>query len=389
MEPNGEKNDAVGTQEPSLRDHLDAAFAEHAGDEVQDTGASESAAPPSTDRGDGRDAAGRFARAAAAQADGKAAVQADGKAAVQADGKVEGPAQPPAPAPAPAQGPLKAPASWTPAAREKWSSLDPEVQADVSRREREHLAFLQQTAHQRQFIDAFENTMRPYEMFIRAEGSTPLQAVQYMMNTAAQLRTANGPQIANIVAELIEQYGTGRFGAQFIEMLDQTMEHRIKNGLAVGGNQAQPPWQGNQAQPPQQFRDPRVDMILQQQALQEQQELAGALEAFAADPAHEFFGDVRETMADLIELAARRGQLLTVPDAYEQACKLVPEVSTILAQRAAAAQAGATTQAAIRAKRAAASIKGDATLGEPGATVPKNQSLRADLEAAFDQHMSA
>jgi hypothetical protein len=38
--------------------------------------------------------------------------------------------------------------------------------------------------------------------------------------------------------------------------------------------------------------------------------------------AHEFFSDVKDDMADMIEIAARRGQILPVKDAYEKACAI-------------------------------------------------------------------
>src|SRR4051812_45434175 len=105
--------------EPSLRDAIDAAFDEHATDEVD-----EHATPAESERP--RDAGGRFAKAAPGEAP-------ESPAEARAQPEVaQGTAAVPA---APAAPDLKAPASWTPAAREKWASVDPTIKAEVSRRE--------------------------------------------------------------------------------------------------------------------------------------------------------------------------------------------------------------------------------------------------------------
>jgi hypothetical protein len=269
---------------------------------------------------------------------------------------------------------LKAPASWKPQAREKWATVDADVKAEIHRREHEHQHTMQQAAGARQFVDAFERVVRPYEMFIRAENSTPLDAVDNLMRMAATMRTGSPSQKVDVVANIISQWGVD------LQMLDSAMAAHLQGHPA--------PHSGQQQQP---MRDPRVDQMLAQQASERQQatqyqaaQQAAEINAFAADQKNEFFSDVREVMADLMQMAAQRGQVMTMPDAYAKACQLDENVSKILTQRANARNAGANTQAALRAKRAAASVKGDTTLND-GATVPKNDSIRASLEAAFEE----
>ena len=271
---------------------------------------------------------------------------------------------------------LKAPASWKPQAREKWGAIDPDLKAEIHRRENEHQHTLQQAAGARQFVDAFERVVRPYEMFIRAENSTPLDAVDNLMRMAATMRTGSPQQKVDVVASIISQWGID------LPMLDRVVSASIQ-GRPVQGMPAQ--------QQAQQFRDPRVDQLLAMQAQQAQyaqaaqvQEVANTVTNFAADPKHEFFEDVRVVMGDLIEMAARRGQIMNVDDAYARACQLDENVSKITAQRAQARNAGAGTQAALRARRAASSVRGDASLHD-GVTIPKNDSIRAALEAAFEE----
>jgi len=344
----------AGNEELSLRDQLEEAFEQEPTDEVR-----------ADDRP--RDEMGRFAPKAS---EAPESPQERPKAEPQEQGAPQVPQ-----AVQPAVPELKAPQSWRPDVREKWSQVDPDIKQEIHRREREHEHFMEQAAGARQFIDAFERTVRPFEVFIRAENSDPLTAVQSLFQTAATLRVGTAEQKAGLIAGIIQQHDVN------IDLLDAVILR------SRGHNVALPP-----AQQPQQFRDPRLDQLLaqQQQMLQladqrDTQELHGMLSQFASDPQHEFFNDVRLVMADLIEMAGRRGQVLTVDEAYRRACQLDEGVSKILSQRSAHQSTGTLTQAALRAKRAAARVRGDTTLPD-GATVPKGDSIRAALEAAMESH---
>lgn len=345
------------TDELSLRDELDQAFTETEG--TDDAPAQAPAAPPApVDDGRQRDPHGRFAPAGAPTQ--QAPQAAPGAAQTAAAGVATPPAGvPPAPEP-------KAPASWRPEAREKWGTADPVVRQEVMRREHEMQTVLQDAAAARQFVSAFENVVRPYEMFMRAENASPLQSVQNLMQTAADLRVGTPQHKANLVAGIINNFGID------VVMLDSIL--------------AGQPGQGGQQQQ-QVLRDPRVDMLLaqQQQAQQQQAQQSEAatrteLETFAAG--HEFYRDVAATMADLVEIRAKQGQSVDLEKIYAQACQLDESVATILATRAKATQSNGNAQAVLRAKRAAVSVKGDSTL--PGATVPSGDSIRASIEAAID-----
>lgn len=360
LTPNPETG-TTGQEEPelSLRDELEAAFEAEPSDELRQR-----------DQGDDRprDELGRFA-----PKEGETEPHAKGPQTAQeppvgtTQGVAPGQAAGVPPAPQPAE--LKAPQSWRPEVREKWAGVDPEVRGEIHRREREHQHFMEQAAGARQFIDAFERTVRPYEMFIRAENSNPLAAVESLMQSAAALRVGTPEQKVGLVAGIIKNFSID------LPMLD-----------AVLANNPLPP--ATMPMQQQAFRDPRLDQLLaQQQQFQqmqdqrETQELHGMLSQF--ENTHEFYSDVRMTMADLIEMAGRRGEVLTAEEAYKRACQLDPGVTKILAQRQTSQKTQGLTQAALRAKRAAASIKGDSTLHD-GATVPRDDSVRAALEAAFE-----
>ncbi len=337
--------------EPSLRDELERAFDEAPTDDVRESDATRQVGEPM------RDAQGRFA-----PRDGQAQPQTPAQppidpAAQQTPARAPGIGTPPA-------GPdLKAPASWTPLAREKWAGVAPEVQAEIHRREREHGQLMEQAAGARQFIDAFQRVCSPYEVLIQAEQTTPLQAVDALLRSAAVMHVGTPEQKVGLVAGVIKQYGID------LRMLDSVLANAP----------LPPPGAGP-------MLDPRVDQLLAQQRQwfeqQQQTEQAGIahlLGDFAST--HEFYEDLRNVMADLIEMAGRRGEVLTMEDAYGKACKLDDGVSKILAARASANSAGTRNAAAQRARRAALSISGDST--PAGATIPRDDSLRSTLEAAY------
>jgi hypothetical protein len=349
-----------GSEETSLRDDLDAAFEEHATDDPPAN------APAATGRA--RDASGRFATGSPPAPAPAPDVATTGNLQAQAAPNLTHQNGVPNAGTAPAPSELKAPASWRPEIREKWASIPPDVQAEVHRREYEAQRVLQTSAGQRQFVEAFEKLMQPYEMFIRAENSNPLQAVDNMMRTAAQLRVGTPAAKVEIVAGIIKNFGID------LPALDAVLAGQIS------------PQQLAQRQPAP-IRDPRVDQMLfeQQNARRQQDQFADqairhGLSEFATK--HEFYGDVANTMADIVEIQTRQGRPVDIEQVYQQACQMNPSVSTILQQRAQAQNTGTQRAAVLRAKRAAVSVKGDST--PHGATIPKNDSVRAAIEAAWD-----
>lgn len=295
------------------------------------------------------------------------------------DGKFASRMQP-GPKPGPKQPAAdRAPASWKPDVREHWGQLPEPVRAEIARREVEHARFMQETAEARRTAESVSQVIQPYMHFIKAEGSNPLQAIDNLMATAAQLRTGTGPELANLVAGLVNQFGTGRFGPQFIEMLDSALAgqqprpadpqtSQIEQLL----NQKLAPVQGMLNQ----FQQAQAQAMYQQQA-QAQNEVAEFLSKA------EFAEDVREDMADLMETAQRRGQAMSLQEAYNKAIFMNDSVRKVMQQRQATQGAQVHTQAAQRAKAAAVSVSGSAPVG--AMQQPAND-IRSAIEAAIQMN---
>lgn len=318
-----------------------------------------------------RDESGRFAPKAKAEA-APEAVQEPTEAAVEEAAPAIQPGPKAAPKAAPEE---RAPASWRPNVREHWAALPAEVRAEVARREQEVQRTLQETSEARKYADAINRVVAPYEMFIKAENSNPLQAIDNMMATAARLRTGTGPETAGLIAQLVTQFGVGRFGNQFIEQLDSAL---------AGGQPRQDPAQfavqqavQQQLAPVQQFMS-QFQQAQQAQRERAQQEAQGEVVQFLERA--EFGEDVREEMADIIEVSQKRGRQLSLQEAYQQACLVNPDVRATLDARARARGAQATTGAAQRARAAAVSVTGSPALAAPKAD---STDVRSAIEAAI------
>ena len=279
--------------------------------------------------------------------------------------------------PGPKSGPKgdRAPASWKPDIREHWAALPEGVRAEIQRREVEVQRTLQETAEARKTAEAVMKTIAPYEAFIKAENSNPLQAIDNLMSTAARLRTGTAPELAQLVAGIVNQFGIGRFGNSFIEQLDSALAGQApkvdpqQSAIEQVLNQRLAPVQ-------QMLTQFQQAQLMQQQQVQER--AVSEVEQFLAQA--EFGNDVREDMADILEVAQRRGINMTLQDAYKKAVMMNDNVRSVLTQRAQAQKAQSQTQAAQRARSAAVSVSGAAPMG--GMQAPATD-VRSAIEAAI------
>ena len=281
--------------------------------------------------------------------------------------------------PGPKSGPKpqgdRAPQAWRPEVREHWAQLPEPVRAEIARRESEHARFIQESSEARKTAETLMKTIAPYEAFIRAENSNPIQAIDNLMSTAARLRTGTAPELAQVVAGIVNQFGIGRFGNSFIEQLDSALAGQApkvdpqQSAIEQVLNQKLAPVQ-------QMLTQFQQAQLMQQQQVQER--AVSEVEQFLAQA--EFGNDVREDMADILEVAQRRGINMTLQDAYKKAVMMNDNVRSVLTQRAQAQKAQSQTQAAQRARSAAVSVSGAAPMGGMQAPVT---DVRSAIEAAI------
>lgn len=266
-----------------------------------------------------------------------------------------------------------APRSWKPAVREHWASLPKDVRDTIATRELQIQQELTQTGNIRKFAQEFARVIEPYAHLIRANNSTPLKAIQNHMATAQVLYQGSSRQKAEMVAGIIGTYGID------ITELDGILSAMQKNGGIKPGQgatkvEAPPAW----AKPLFDFMG-TAEQQRQNYTQRMQQDANAEVEKFDKP----FFEDLREEMADLMEVAAARGKVMTLDEAYNRALALNPDTARVLQQRQAAAAAKAgNTQAA---KRATSLIKGAPNAGAAGGSGGgKPANRRAAIAEAWD-----
>ncbi|PXW28252.1 hypothetical protein [Paraburkholderia caballeronis] len=255
----------------------------------------------------------------------------------------------------------KPPASWKATEQAHWEKIPPEAQAVIARREEEVHSAITRLGADASVGRKFAEAVTPYLPTIRAEGGEPIAAVRDLLQTAYVLRAGDAEQRVALFRQLAQQFRVDL------------------NQVAQGQQQVDPQVQSLQQQLA------RVNGFLATQQQQQHQQTQGVLHnhiaAFAADPGHEFFEQVRPVMASLLN----GGVAKDLQEAYDMACNANPDVrSTLLTRQQASDEAKRAAEAKAKAdakRRAGVSIS-----GSPGATVSKtaadpDRSLRDELRA--------
>jgi hypothetical protein len=280
------------------------------------------------------------------------------------------------PAPTEVPAALSAPQSWKPAQKAKWAKLDVDIQQEVLRRDRETTQVLNDTTQARQIAQRLSQTVQPYMARIQSLNTDPLTAVQELFKADHLLSTAPKVQRARLMASLISDYGVdlqeldnALAGRPVADPVDSRVEELLQQRLA----------------PIQQFLS-QQQLYEQQRQQQAQQQLAHTVETMAQDANYPHFAQVRESMADIVEIMANRGQHITIETAYNRAVAMDPVLGPQFQTKSAAQrQADAAAQVGSRAQRAlnaSVSVGGAPSGAISGALSGSNR--RATIEAAFD-----
>lgn len=254
-----------------------------------------------------------------------------------------------------------APRGFTAAAREEWKNTPTQIRKEIAKREQDFAKGIEKYRNQAQKADFIDQTIAPYRQLFAQTGTNPPQLIGQLLQTASILQGGNKQAQAQTVAALINQFGVD------IEALDSQL---------AGQPQAQ-------QQPQQQYNPQDVQQMAQQAAAQyyqqlemqrTNQEVQSELQRFSSDPKNEFFNDVRNDMAVIMEGAAQNGQDMTLEEAYDRACHMNPEIRNILSQRNSA-------QTMQRKRTAGSSVHGTPAGSGTG---QQNMSLRDTIAAQFD-----
>lgn len=265
--------------------------------------------------------------------------------------------------------PIPPPAAWTAAAKSKWSTLDPEVQAEIAKRENDMVQGTQKQALQIKRFERMDEVIAPHRNYLAMNGLDEATYVRSLVAADEQLR---GPNPLGALAQIAGMYNID---------------------LRQIGQPGQQPPQEAQPDPRYQALEQRLaelqQTVVQQQSTAQQTEQTqtqAQIDAFAKD--HLYFENVRPEMAAFL----RAGTATDMEKAYEMACWARPDIRPLLmkeqADKQAAEQRAADSAKANEARQASVSITGSPTPGaSPVATGP-SPSIRESLERQFDAALS-
>ena len=334
------EEDEVEEQESSLRDDLESAIEEESSELEEEAEVEE---PEKEDE----------------VAEEKPAKKDSGKPIGDAEGK-------------PTPEGVNAPIGFSPEAREAWKSVPDVVKAQINKRETEITEAMANTGEYRRTHTALTNLAQSYAPILAAEGAeSPMAAVEGLFRTVAELRVGSPQQVAQKMADLIGHYGVD------IKMLDG----------ALSGQPVASPEEDRIAKMLEERLAPFQSMMQNQQKQSEtqQQQSAQAVQTELAEFAKgaEFLNDVRNDMADLIELASRQNRVMSFEEAYKKACALHPEVSKVVEKRASDAALISGKQ------KTTAKTNASSALRSNGAAVTQgggDQSLRGTINSIWDSY---
>jgi len=270
------------------------------------------------------------------------------------------------------------PASWKGDAKKLWTQLPLKARQEVLRREGDVFRNLQETAADRQRLSAVEEAIAPHmDRINHVHGGNPIQAISNMLNVERTLTVGSPADKAKLIASMVKHFRVD------IEALDSMLA-----GVEM------PPAVQQQTQIEQLLEQklaPLMNFYQQSQRQQQiqaekaSQEAVMTVEQMAVDPQYPYFDDVREDMADIIEINSRKGVYISIQEAYNKAVRMnevTYQASTMRdSSQGATQQALAAHQAAQAAKGAAVSVSG-APSGV-GSNFGNPADLRGTIESAL------
>ena len=263
----------------------------------------------------------------------------------------------------------KAPASWTPAAREEWANVPASVKETINKREIEVQGVMKEGAQARGFVENFGKMVQPYQGYLSLGGKDPLQNIHNAIQAAATLQGGTPIQKAEAAFKMIRENGID------IQALDDLL---VGNAPAIK-EEMTPAMQKMQDRIDEQDRYLQGQHEERQRGQQDAQAETNT-EVNAFIKGKEFGEDLRLDMADFMDMAERNGgQPISLDIAYDRAMASRPDLQTILTNRSSAEQNKGRLD---RARNAGSSIPQRST-GGGGSPAPTN--MREALTEAWNQ----
>lgn len=264
---------------------------------------------------------------------------------------------------------LKPPQQWKPHVRDMWKDIPRPVQEEILRREGDSMRVIGSVGQKVAFANEVSKHFEPFAQRLQENGVSHAQFLGEVFGSIKALGSPNPMERAEVVANIIQSYGVD------LRTLDGLLSRRMQTPPEVIRAQQETARAQRMVQ--------NVQARDQQAQVQQQNEAANqALASFAADPKHEFFEDVRDMMADLLQ----SGHSKDLESAYQAAIWANAETRQTLLQREAQARLQTKQQRAAQARLASSSVTGTprGSAGAPG-RIGEGMTLRETISAAMDE----
>ena len=222
-------------------------------------------------------------------------------------------------------------ASWKKEAQAALSQLPPETQRMIQEREEQFHKGIEQYKQ-----DAFQGrslnkALAPHMEYLNQVGVAPEQAISTLIQAEKLLRTSDPQTKANMFMKLAHDYGIDVNSLTNVPF--DPYKYQLEQQLAQ--------------------QQAALMQIQQSRQIAEEAQLGQTIEQFAQT--HEYFDEVRETMADLLD----KGLASDLNDAYTKAIRLNDDVFSRTTQNSGQVnQVQRANNAAKAAKAAAVQVKG-------------------------------
>ena len=227
-------------------------------------------------------------------------------------------------------------ASWKREAQTVLSSLPPDTQRMIQEREEQFHRGIEQYKQDAYQGRTLGKALAPHMEYLQQVGVAPETAISTLIAAEKVLRTSDPQTKANMFMKLAHDYGIDVNSLTNVPF--DPYKYQLEQQLA-----------SQQAQ---------LQQITQSRQIAEEAQLGQTIEQFAQT--HEYFDEVRETMADLLD----KGLASDLNDAYSKAIRLNDDVFTRTTQNSVQANpVQRANNAAKAAKAAAVSVKGSPTGG--------------------------
>ena len=249
--------------------------------------------------------------------------------------------------------------SWKKEAAEEMAKLPDNVQKYIIERQDQFHKGLEQYKAAANYAKTIDKSIAPYKDYLSQLGVAPEVAFPNLLKTERTLRTGSPQEKVEMFQKLAHDYG-----------IDLGALANIPYDANLAQLKAQKEWLESQLQASQDFKQSHEDAQIQ-----------SVIEDFGSQ--HEFFADVREKMADLLD----SGLAHDLQDAYAKAIRLDDDVFAKYQAKqqvnSKTAQLSKANQAAQAAKQAAVQVKGS-PVGVKNQAAPK--STEDAVRMAFLAH---